>query len=245
MADNAILRIFPTADLLIAGLPAPIQRAVLRHIVEFTNSKMHPMTTCNDVVTRLLEHGGYAYDVAKRRAVETSISRAWKALEDYGLVEPPDIDNGKNGYRIVTEKGLALDSESDFEAAVVRGSISRALFHPALPDAAWNAFTSGDYDTAVFEAFKAIEIAVRTKGGFSSTDFGAAMMQKAFDPVTGPLTNAAATPQRRKRRCELFTGAFDELRNPKAHGDPTITNPLLAVEEMMIAGALRRIVDAV
>jgi hypothetical protein len=44
-------------------------------------------------------------------------------------------------------------------------------------------------------------------------------------------------------RCELFTGALGELRNPKAHQDPTITDPLVAVEEIMTAGALLRIVD--
>jgi hypothetical protein len=33
-------------------------------------------------------------------------------------------------------------------------------------------------------------------------------------------------------------------RNPKAHGDPTITDPLVAVEELMAAGMLQRIVDA-
>jgi hypothetical protein len=32
-------------------------------------------------------------------------------------------------------------------------------------------------------------------------------------------------------------------KNPKAHGDPTIIDPLVAVEEMMTAGALLRIVD--
>jgi hypothetical protein len=51
-------------------------------------------------------------------------------------------------------------------------------------------------------------------------------------------------PSRRERRCELFTGAFGELRNPKAHGDPTIADPLVAVEELMSAGMLQRIVDA-
>jgi hypothetical protein len=49
---------------------------------------------------------------------------------------------------------------------------------------------------------------------------------------------------RKNRRLELFTGAFGELRNPKAHSDPTITDPLVAVEEMMVAGALQRIVDS-
>jgi hypothetical protein len=37
----------------------------------------------------------------------------------------------------------------------------------------------------------------------------------------------------------LFTGAFGELRNPKAQGDPTKAEPLVSVEEMMTAGTLR------
>jgi hypothetical protein len=69
-------------------------------------------------------------------------------------------------------------------------------------------------------------------------------MRKAFDPKSGLITDMAAQPPSRKdRRCELFTGAFGELRNPKAHGDPTITDPLIAVEELMTAGTLQRIVE--
>jgi len=117
------------------------------------------------------------------------------------------------------------------------------MFHPELPEASWNAFSSGDYDTAIFEAYKAIEVAVHKKGGFT-TEFGAALMKGAFDPNTGPLRDKTASPSRRKARCELFTGAFGEIRNPKAHNDPTITDTLVAVEELMTAGVLRRIVDS-
>ena len=109
--------------------------------------------------------------------------------------------------------------------------------------AAWNAFTVGDYDAAVFEAFKSLEVAVRTKGGFASTDFGAALMKKAFEPDTGPLRDKAAPRPRQKARCALFTGAFGEIRNPKGHNDPTITDALVAAEELMAARVLRRIVD--
>jgi hypothetical protein len=63
-------------------------------------------------------------------------------------------------------------------------------------------------------------------------------MQKALDEKSGPLTDMSA-PSRQNRRCEVFTGTFGELRNPKAHGDPTITDPLVAVEEIMTAGTLR------
>jgi Protein of unknown function (Hypoth_ymh) len=81
------------------------------------------------------------------------------------------------------------------------------------------------------------------KNGIVQGDFGVDLMTKAFDPKSGPLTDTTATMARRARRCELFTGAFGELRNPKAHRDPSISDTLIAVEEMMTAGALMRIVD--
>src|SRR5258708_36181793 len=80
--------------------------------------------------------------------------------------------------------------------------------------------------------------------GITGSEYGVALMKNAFDPKSGPLTDKSAAPWRREWRCELFTGAFGELRNPKAHGDPTITDPLVAVEEMMSAGKLQRILDA-
>jgi uncharacterized protein (TIGR02391 family) len=125
----------------------------------------------------------------------------------------------------------------------MRTKFTREMFHLSLPDAAWNAFSVGDYDTAVFEAFKSLEVAVRTKCGFASTDFGAGLMKKVFDPDSGPLRDQAATRSRRVARCELFTGSFGEIRNPKGHNDPTITDTLVAVEELMTAGMLRRIAD--
>jgi hypothetical protein len=91
--------------------------------------------------------------------------------------------------------------------------------------------------------FKWVEIAVRRKGGFADTDYGVKLMQKAFNPSNGPLRDKAALSGRREARLKLFEGALGELRNPKAHQDPKITDPLIAVEEMMTAGALQRIVE--
>jgi hypothetical protein len=75
-------------------------------------------------------------------------------------------------------------------------------------------------------------------------DFEAPLMKRAFDPDTGPLRDKAALRGRRVARCELFTGAFGEIRNPKGHNDATITDAVVAAEELMAAGVLRRIVDS-
>jgi hypothetical protein len=244
---NSITTLFPTPDLLIQASEAEIDQAVLRVFLERTDDQLRRMTTAQAIATELFDRDGYPYDQGKRMEIDRAINRASKRLEHAGLIEEPDSANGKNGYRVVSQEGRRVVTISDFAAAKVRSGFTREMFHPSLPNAAWNSFRAGDYDAAVFDAFRAIEIAVKKKGlgknGIVENDHGVLLMRKAFDPKSGPLTNMSAPQGRRNRRCELFTGAFGELRNPKAHGDPTITDPLVAVEELMTAGALLRIVD--
>lgn len=245
---NIIIELFPTADRFLEALDVERERAILRRIVEYCADQMHPMITRAALCNQLYETGGYVYDHVKKIAVEKAFARTWKALEDAGLIEEPDPMNGKNGYRVPAPAGVSAATTPDLAAIKVVARFTRDMFHPFLPDAAWNAFRSGDYDSAVFESFKAVEVTVRSKGlgknGIHATSHGDGLMRDAFNPDVGPLTDMKATRGRRERRRELFTGAFGELRNPKAHSDPTITDPLIAVEEMMIAGALQRIVDS-
>jgi hypothetical protein len=245
---NSILILFPTADRLLEATEVEIERAVLLRVVECYADPVRRMVARDGVSVELFERGGYDYDVRKRTEIEKAIGLAWKRLEDAGLLEEPDFDNGKNGFRVPSEKGRAAAAKFDFAAAMTRGSFSRKMFHPLLPDAAWLAFRAGNHDAAVFEAFKAVEIAVRKKGlgknGIDTTDYGVDLMKKAFDPNAGPLSDKGASRPRRTRRCELFTGALGDLQNPKAHHDPATTDPLVAVEEMMVACALLRIVDS-
>jgi hypothetical protein len=195
---------------------------------------------------RILQH---ADDRARSVAiiVDQAVPRArhdWRGLDEAGYIEEPDPDNGKNGFRVPSAQGRSAHAATDFRGIRMRSKYTRDMFHPALPDPAWNAFTVGDYDTAIFEAFKSLEVAVRTKGNFGGADFGAPLMKRAFDPDTGPLRDKAALRGRRVARCELFTGAFGEIRNPKGHNDATITDAVVAAEELMAAGVLRRIVDS-
>ncbi len=241
--NNAIIAQYPGPEQLLAAPASEVERILLRHIIEYCRDGMHPMITRDSISTGLFDANGYPYSAQARADVQRVVGRAWKALDDSGFIEEPDPDNGKNGYRVPSATGKEAFASTDYVGARMRSKFTREMFHPGLPDAAWNAFTVGDYDTAVFEAFKSVEVAVRTKGGFTNTDFGAPLMKKAFDPNTGPLRDKTAPPARQKARCDLFTGAFGEIRNPKGHNDPTITDALVAAEELMAAGILRRIVD--
>lgn len=240
---NVIIAHYPTIEQLRVAPELEVERVLLRTVIEYCADGMHPMLTRDAIPTLLLEPGGYAYNTQARSDLGRVIARAWRALENAGFIEEPDSYNGKNGFRVPSAEGRQAHTATDYIGVRMRTKFTREMFHPNLPDAAWNAFSVGDYDTAVFEAFKSLEVAVRTKGGFASTDFGVALMKKAFDPDNGPLRDKTASRSRRVARSELFTGSFGEIRNPKGHNDPTITDTLIAVEELMTAGMLRRIVD--
>src|SRR5438876_218723 len=56
------------------------------------------------------------------------------------------------------------------------------------------------YTTLFRSAFKEVEVAVRTAGGFQPTDIGVDLMSKAFKVDNGPLTTLKALLDRKSTR---------------------------------------------
>jgi uncharacterized protein (TIGR02391 family) len=237
-----LLTAIPTAERLLELMPGELERVLLRYVVTIADDPMRRTGVTSDGILTELFAPLTGYDMRYRDDVRKAVSSAWQSLENARLIEEPDDYNGKNGYRIASNAGKAAKTDVDFNAAKVRGWLIPELLHKALHGPALRAFAAADYGTADFEAFKSVEIAVRTKGGFGASDFGVALMKKAFDPKNGPLRDKSAPPARRQARMNLFAGAMGEIRNPKGHADPTITDPQVAIEELMTASLLLRIV---
>ena len=83
----------------------------------------------------------------------------------------------------------------------------------------------GDYDTAVFQSFKEVEIAVREAGSFEDTIIGTDLMRKAFDVEQGPLTNSQDPKAERQAVGHLFAGAIGFYRNTSGHRMYSLTTP--------------------
>jgi uncharacterized protein (TIGR02391 family) len=102
-------------------------------------------------------------------------------------------------------------------------------------------FLRGDYDTAVFRAFKEVEVRVRTRRGLGKELVGRILMKRAFGP-TGPLTTIDGHPADQDALRELFCGAISFCKNPSSHREVQFESPREVIDLLFFANQLLRIV---
>jgi Protein of unknown function (Hypoth_ymh) len=54
-----------------------------------------------------------------------------------------------------------MESEAEFASFQTARLLPREILDPRIADSVWRAFMRGEYDAAVFQAMKAVEVAVR------------------------------------------------------------------------------------
>ena len=183
------------------------------------------------------------YPSKKKDEILRLLMEGWVWLEREGLIAPQPASMGEQ-WVFITRRGHQLTDRSKLESYRHSNILPRQLLHPLIAQKVWSAFIRGEYDTAVFQSYKEIEVAVRSAGNFQQTDIGINLMRKAFDPKTGPLTDPSLPESEREALSHLFAGAIGSYKNPQSHRNVTITDPTEAVEMIILASHLLNIVDS-
>jgi len=122
------------------------------------------------------------------------------------------------------------------------------MLHPSIAAASWSSFLRGEYDTAVFQAFRELEVSIRVAGDYSDSDYGVDLVRKAFavaknSAAAGTLTDVKRTAAEQEALGHLVAGAIGSYKNPHSHRKVALQAED-AVEMIILASHLLKIVDA-
>lgn len=172
-----------------------------------------------------------------------AIAEAWAWLKNNGLIVPSPSQPGSSSYFELTRKASRILIEGGFDNYRKSILFTKELLHRIILEKAWPNFIRGDYDTAIFQSFKEVEIAVRTGAHLSPKLIGTSLMREAFDKNTGPLTDMSVPESEREALAHLFAGAIGSYKNPHSHRRVGVLDTKDAGELMFLASHLLRIVE--
>ncbi len=240
-----LLNVVPI-DLLLDMEPEELASKLLSVIKGQLRRGDHPFVHLGNSVSELSardRQGVIPVPPDKREAVRIAITEAWNWLEVNALLIPAEGANGQNGFRILGRRAHKIADDTDFAQFLASRTLPKEILHRRIADKVWSAFLRGEYESAVFQAMKAVEVYVREAGGFGNDLVGVALMQEAFKRDGGLLTDMAAEPAERVSRMQLFCGAVGSYKNPSSHRDVNFEDANEAIEVIMLANHLLRIVD--
>lgn len=233
-------KIYPPVETVLDMEPEELAPIVLKHLSESGQQKLNMHNFSIGTDPNFVKWAGD--DNRRRQEILQRLIVAWRWLERELFIAPQP---GNVDWAFITPRGIAVLESQDFETYEKGYLLPSEGLDPILVRKVKQSFIRGDYDMAVFQAFKEVEVRVRKKAGLNNKDFGVSLMRKAFGSPSGHLVDKEADSGEQNARMELFTGALGTFKNPSSHRDIEFSDPKEAADIIHLANQLLRIVESI
>lgn len=132
--------------------------------------------------------------------------------------------------------------EPDNTSAYISVPVQEVSLHPNIHARCWQPYSTGDYDGAILNATKAIEVAVREKSKVSEDIVGANLIAKAFR-TDDPLLIYSPVKAEQEGMMALLRGIIMVYKNPQSHRFVGIQNASACFGILLLCSSLLDTID--
>ena len=152
----------------------------------------------------------------QKEEVSKALMEGWNWLAREGILIP-DARQTQSPWFFVSRRAKRLQSRDDFAAYRHASLLPKGNLHELIAAKVYPAFLRGEYDTAVFQAFREVEIVVRDACGFPDDMVGVELMRQALRAVNrpdrstttpGPPTDTTLPIAEQEGMANLFAGGI-------------------------------------
>jgi len=232
-----IYSIVPDADALLALDPEELAGVVLESLNSLSNDERGQLNRYNFGLGSTYSE----YPQQFQEQIGRALMEAWAWLEREGMIAARPGEQGE--WVFVTRRGKQVKTRDGLKAYQSSMLLPKEQLHPVIAQKCWSSFLRGEYDTAVFQAYKELEVAIREAARLKPEEYGVELARKAFHSERGALTDPNAPVAEREALSNLVAGALGAYKNPHSHRNVQL-EPDEAVDMINLASHLMKLVGA-
>ncbi|MBW4091856.1 MAG: TIGR02391 family protein [Proteobacteria bacterium] len=241
-----LIELLPDPQVLCALEPDELGLRMLPVLATWHNQHMTQLSLASVLEAWIGGRYPGEYDGRHQVWVEGAVREAWAWLVGAGLLLATTEFQDANGLVGLSRRARQLAQEPDARKVFAARRIAKETLHPSIREDVWALYHRAKYSTAVFEAMREVEVAVREAANMPDTLLGVKLMRAAFapSPNAGKLTDTETDGGEQVARMELFAGAIGSYKNPHSHHKRPLDDPDEVAEIIMLSNHLLRIVDS-